>query len=213
MKNRPPYYHVLFPSPFGELCIVWKESSVLSEHSDPKVVRLFLPREGISSVDNLIGRFSASLRESCRPIESLIAAIQEHLAGDPAPLSLELLDFSRCSPFQRTVLLEEYTIPYGKVSTYGELARKTGSPESSRAAGTALARNPFPVIIPCHRVVRSNGEPGGYQGGTDMKRRFLEREGILFSENGKVLNLKYRMYNSCKKVTNFNTANTAKPPV
>jgi methylated-DNA-[protein]-cysteine S-methyltransferase len=85
------------------------------------------------------------------------------------------------------VLLAEYEIPRSWVSTYGRIARSLGIPDGARAVGGALSRNPFPIIIPCHRAIRSNGELGGFQGGLRMKRALLELEGIGFSAEGKVL--------------------------
>jgi methylated-DNA-[protein]-cysteine S-methyltransferase len=67
------------------------------------------------------------------------------------------------------------------------IARHLGSPSGGRAVGRALATNPFPLLIPCHRAVRSTGELGGYQGGVDIKRRLLEMEGVEFTTSGKVV--------------------------
>jgi len=84
------------------------------------------------------------------------------------------------------VLLAEHAIPRGLVSTYGRIARHIGAPGAARAVGTALAQNPFPIIVPCHRAVRVNGALGGFRGGLDMKRKLLEGEGVLFGANGRV---------------------------
>jgi methylated-DNA-[protein]-cysteine S-methyltransferase len=83
-----------------------------------------------------------------------------------------------CSPFQRKVLLATLNIPIGSTETYASIAKKIGSPKSSRAVGTALANNPYPFIIPCHRVIRTDGKIGNYQGGTEMKRQLLLNEGV-----------------------------------
>jgi methylated-DNA-[protein]-cysteine S-methyltransferase len=100
---------------------------------------------------------------------------------------LSLIDLEQCSEFQRRVLLAENKIPRGWVSSYGRIARRLGIPNAARAVGTALARNPFPIIIPCHRTVRSNGDLGGFGGGLKMKRELLELEGVQFSTTGRVL--------------------------
>jgi len=89
------------------------------------------------------------------------------------------------SEFQARVLKLVVMVPKGKVTTYKELARAMGNPRAYRAVANALARNPFPVKIPCHRVVRSNGEVGGYRFGTKQKVKLLLREGIII-ENGKI---------------------------
>jgi methylated-DNA-[protein]-cysteine S-methyltransferase len=72
------------------------------------------------------------------------------------------------------------------VSTYQRIAQYLGNPRGARAVGTALATNPFPIIIPCHRAIRSDGTLGGYQGGLPMKRVLLEMEGIRVDERGRV---------------------------
>lgn len=82
------------------------------------------------------------------------------------------------SPFQKKVLKRVACIPYGNTMTYGEIAREIGSPRASRAVGAANANNNLPIVIPCHRVVASNGL-GGYGGGLEMKKRLLRLEGAL----------------------------------
>lgn len=89
-----------------------------------------------------------------------------------------LLDTFHPSAFQRKVLLATAAIPCGSTSTYAAIAARIGSPRASRAVGSALAHNPLPWLIPCHRVLRSNGELGGYRFGLDLKRALLEQEGV-----------------------------------
>ncbi len=91
------------------------------------------------------------------------------------------VDLARAGPFEREVLAALRRIPAGQVRTYGEIARAVGQPGAARAVGTACARNPVPLLIPCHRVVRSDGGLGGYSltGGVGLKRRLLESEGAL----------------------------------
>lgn len=83
------------------------------------------------------------------------------------------------TPFQATVWRTLQTIPYGRTWSYGELARRIGRPEASRAVGAANGRNPIPIIIPCHRVIGSNGALTGFGGGLPIKRRLLSLEGAL----------------------------------
>jgi methylated-DNA-[protein]-cysteine S-methyltransferase len=113
--------------------------------------------------------------------------IQRLLKGEKVDFDLELLDFSGCFPIQKLVLLAEFKIPRGWVSTYKRIANHLGIPQGARVVGNALAKNPFPIIIPCHRVIKVNGKLGGFQGGVDMKRALLELEGIEISDKGKVI--------------------------
>lgn len=90
------------------------------------------------------------------------------------------VDLSLVGPFERRVLEQLRRIPRGEVRTYREIAREIGYPGAARAVGNACAKNPIPLIIPCHRVVRSDGGLGGYslRGGSAVKRRLLEQEGV-----------------------------------
>ena len=84
-------------------------------------------------------------------------------------------------------------VPPGKVATYGDIAKALGRPNSSRAVGRILAKNPNPIIVPCHRVVKSNGQLGGYAYGEEKKKHLLENEGIQV-EKSLVKNFKYSRF-------------------
>ncbi|MFZ2071705.1 MAG: MGMT family protein [Halobacteriota archaeon] len=91
--------------------------------------------------------------------------------------------------FQKEVLKRVKQVPNGRVTTYGEIAMAiTGSVHAARAVGQAVAKNPYPIFIPCHRVVRSNGDVGGYSLGVETKLKLLRAEGLLIMGR-KVLNL------------------------
>lgn len=81
--------------------------------------------------------------------------------------------------FYRKVLRATAELPFGVTVTYGEIAGRAGNPRAHRAAGTALGSNPIPIVVPCHRIVRSGGDPGNYGGGPEMKRWLLRLEGAL----------------------------------
>lgn len=131
--------------------------------------------------------FVSIKRFSCPNIAELGKQIQSFLRGEVVNFELSIITLEKCSEFQRTVLLAEYKIPRGWVSTYGRIARSLEVPAGARAVGSALSQNPFPIIIPCHRAIRSNGELGGFQGGLQMKRALLEFEGVEFSTLGRVI--------------------------
>lgn len=100
--------------------------------------------------------------------------LQEYLAGKRRYFDLPL-DPAGTS-FQRQVWSELLDIPYGATRTYGELAHAVGSPRGARAVGTACNRNPIAIVVPCHRVLSSNGKLGGYAYGTEVKRFLLDLE-------------------------------------
>ncbi|MER5884334.1 methylated-DNA--[protein]-cysteine S-methyltransferase [Streptomyces sp. NPDC001941] len=90
------------------------------------------------------------------------------------------LDWSLTTGFNRQVLRELWTgVPFGAVVGYGELARRVGEPGAAQAVGVAMGSNPLPVVVPCHRVVESDGGLGGFGGGLETKRRLLALEGVL----------------------------------
>jgi methylated-DNA-[protein]-cysteine S-methyltransferase len=112
--------------------------------------------------------------------------IEAYLAGEAIDFSISDLDFEGCGGFERRVLLADYQIPRGRVMTYGGLAAKAGVPGGARAVGNVMAGNPFPLVIPCHRVIRSGGSLGGFGGGLPMKRALLEMEGVAFDGHDRV---------------------------
>lgn len=110
-------------------------------------------------------------------VAAAVAQISEYADGGRAEFDVEL-DWSGVDPTHRRVLETLRAIaPFGATVTYGELGRKAGV-EDPRDVGVMMARNPFPLVVPCHRVVASDGL-GGYGGGLELKRRLLELEGIL----------------------------------
>jgi len=178
------YYYTLVPSSFGTLSIIWREID-----EKPRAIRLLLPNEQ-GDVEGIIQRtFIGASLLSCPTIRQLSEQIKGFIEGQALNFELNIIALEECSEFQRSVLLAEYKIPRGWISTYGRIAQRLGIPGGARAVGRALSLNPFPIIIPCHRAIRSNGELGGFQGGLRMKRALLELEGVEFSQQGKVLTL------------------------
>jgi methylated-DNA-[protein]-cysteine S-methyltransferase len=175
-------FYLIFPSVFGAFSIVWRKTT-----EGLKIIRILLPYPQISSGELIRSYFKNSRLSSNSKIEQLAKQIQDFLGGEEVKFDLNLLDWEICSKFQQIILLTEYTIPRGWVSSYGRIAQYLKIKRAARAVGRALARNPFPIIIPCHRTIRSDGQLGGYQGGLDMKRALLELEGLKVSETGKVL--------------------------
>jgi len=174
-------YYVAIPSSFGEAGLIWKWKGGL-----PSVVRILLPRKGRDAADVAREEGMPLLRQSAPLIDQIRSEIGSGLAGKPAAFSLAHFDMDACYAFQKKVLRAEAGIPRGRVSSYGALALRLGSPGAARAVGTALARNPFPIVIPCHRAVRSDGRLGGFGGGLEMKRALLEMEGVRFDSKGRV---------------------------
>jgi methylated-DNA-[protein]-cysteine S-methyltransferase len=108
--------------------------------------------------------------------DAIAAQILEYLDGKRDRFDIPL-DLGGVGPFHRKVLLRCRAIPFGETRTYAALAREAGSPKAFRAVGHAMATNPIPIVIPCHRVVGSDGSLRGFGGGLPMKERLLRMEG------------------------------------
>jgi methylated-DNA-[protein]-cysteine S-methyltransferase len=115
-----------------------------------------------------------------------VAAIKKmllvYLHGESKRIDIDV-DLSGITPFQRRVLEETRKVPRGEVSTYAEIARRIGNPKAVRAVGQALRRNPVPIVVPCHRVISSDGSLGGYGGEMRSKRKvqLLKIEGVALA--------------------------------
>ena len=150
-----PVSYVVVPSPFGELAVAWGDVGCR-----PKVFSVFLPEPRRSIAKRVRERFDGATLKSCPPIDRVATAIERCLIGGPVEFDLQVLHLPLCSPFQERVLRAEHGIPRGSVSTYGRVARHRGAPRAARAVGGALATNPFPIVIPCHRAIRTDGSLG-----------------------------------------------------
>ena len=175
-------FYTVFSTKFTPMAIVWWNSS-----TGPRIFQTYF-RMGQKTIDEEIkGIFHRANPLTSQEIIELRNQITAYFEGDLVVFNLENIALERCGLFQRKVLNAEYGIPRGWISTYGRIANHIGIKGGSRAVGRALAENPFPIIIPCHRAVRTNGEIGGYQGGDKMKRALLMMEGIKFKSNDRVL--------------------------
>ena len=139
------------------------------------MVRAYLPRPARKQLPEEVHSMEqeASPPGQARDVARKIAAYFE---GTPLAPHLELLDFEGLTPLQEQVLRTVAAIPYGQVCSYGEIARRAGCPRAARFVGSVMAANPFPLFIPCHRVVRSDGALGGFGGGLDLKEKMLVLE-------------------------------------
>ena len=169
-------------TPFGALGVVWSGSS-----DSPLVVRVLIPKPGLPVAVQVRKLYPRAEAGSNAGIDDLARRIKAFLEGEDIRFSLDTADLSSCPPFQRAVLRAEHRVPRGRVTTYGALAAHLGRPGASRAVGNALANNPFPIIVPCHRAVRSDGSLGGYQGGLAMKRALLLNEGVEVNAANRVV--------------------------
>jgi methylated-DNA-[protein]-cysteine S-methyltransferase len=140
------------------------------------LVRVAYESEGLDAVlEALAKRVSPRILRAPRRLDDAARQLEEYFAGDRRRFGLAV-DLSLSSGFRRTVLAYLPGIEYGKTASYADVARAVDNPKAVRAVGTACATNPLPLIIPCHRVIRSDGLPGSYLGGPDTKRLLLNLE-------------------------------------
>ena len=156
-------------SPFGKLLVAVSHRGV---------VRVEYPNGSAEEqVEDLAVDMSPRIIESPRITESLRRELDEYFDGKRQKFTVGV-DLRLVRGFSRRVLERTAGIPFGAIATYREVATRAGSPRASRAAGNALAGNPIPIVVPCHRVVHSGGGLGGYTGGLDRKITLLRLEGV-----------------------------------
>jgi methylated-DNA-[protein]-cysteine S-methyltransferase len=157
-------------SPFGTLLVA----------TTPRgLVRLAYPDEPPEGVlQELARKVSPRLLETPERLESVRRQLDEYFEGHRKAFDLEV-DWALSHGFVRRVLRATARIPYGGVATYRVVAGRAGNVGAFRAAGNALGSNPLPIVVPCHRVVRTDGSLGGYTGGVERKQFLLKLEGAL----------------------------------
>ncbi len=133
-----------------------------------------LPR--LSAQDAINALDSVAVPAQSDSLSAVARQLQAYYAGQLTSFSVDL-DMRRGTAFQHDVWRATQAIPYGQCMSYGELARRSGHPGAARAVGRAMALNPWPPIIPCHRVLRADGSLGGFGGGLPLKERMLALEG------------------------------------
>jgi methylated-DNA-[protein]-cysteine S-methyltransferase len=186
MPDRPPNrsaFYTLFETSIGLCGLAWNGRGI---------VGFQLPEDDASKVGARIARRFPGILEAPPPpdIQGIIADVTALLQGEPRDLSAVPLDMDGVTEFDRRVYEIARSIPPGRVLTYGEVASRLGI-DNARAIGQALGRNPFAVIVPCHRVVAAGGKLGGFSahGGATTKRRLLAIEGARRDEEPTLFDL------------------------
>jgi methylated-DNA-[protein]-cysteine S-methyltransferase len=159
----------LVDSPVGELLVAVSERGLC---------RIAYDADEEHVVDGLARALGARVLRSPRPIDPVRRELEEYFEGRRRTFDLPV-DLRPSAEFSRRVLEELAHVPFGEVTTYGELARRAERPRAARAVGTVMNRNPVPIVLPCHRVVGAGGGLVGYAGGLDRKETLLRLEGAL----------------------------------
>jgi methylated-DNA-[protein]-cysteine S-methyltransferase len=168
---------VLFDTAIGQCGLVWAQRGLLA---------VAFPQSAEAGAEPRLRRVHPDAAERPPPpeIAAAVAAIQALLAGERRDLMEIEVDLTLVPKFNAKVYEIARAIPPGRTRTYGEIARELGDVALSRAVGQALGANPWPIVVPCHRVLAAGGGKGGFSapGGTDTKLRLLEIEGALAPE-------------------------------
>jgi methylated-DNA-[protein]-cysteine S-methyltransferase len=164
--------YALFDTPLGRCAIAWSECGIAAVE---------LPGSDDAATRRRIARTHPQAEETTPPadVAAAIDAIVRMLDGAPDDLAALALDMDGVPEFHRKVYDAARAIPPGETRSYGEVAAALGEPGAAQAVGRALGRNPFPIVVPCHRVLAANGALHGFSapGGIETKRRMLALEG------------------------------------
>ena len=175
-----PRRYAIFDTPIGVCAVVWGprglQHFLLPESSEARL----RARLGRDVGGALPGRPPAAIRTA-------MELVRRHLGGAPQDLTGVPIDLTGVGPFARRVYRALRLVPPGRTVTYGELARRVGSPGAARAVGQAMARNPLGLVVPCHRVLCSSGRPGGFSGagGVRLKAALLALEGVTLGSQAR----------------------------
>ncbi len=158
--------YAILDTPIGPLFVAYNDQGISA---------IMRSKDAAEFVRDFRARFGRTAHAAAEAPAGLIAALTEHLNGGSS--SKLRFDLRGLSSFERAVLLKTLEIPYGEVRPYAWVAREIGHPKAVRAVGVALGNNPIPLLIPCHRIVRSDGRIGNYIFGSQTKRAALAAEG------------------------------------
>jgi methylated-DNA-[protein]-cysteine S-methyltransferase len=182
-QQQPGEVMVVFPSALGWMAGAWRGSVLLGltfNHADPQAAQTSLMKTLSDGEHNILTPMPV-LDEPTPQQARLVARLQAFAEGAADAFDDVPLDLHGMTAFQRGVTERCRAIPAGQVLTYGQLAAQAGSPLAARAAGQVMAKNRWPLIVPCHRVVGTGGRLGGYSApdGLAVKQQLLQREGVL----------------------------------
>ncbi|MDP3774092.1 MAG: methylated-DNA--[protein]-cysteine S-methyltransferase [Gemmatimonadales bacterium] len=166
-RGEPMRYSMMEDTPVGVIGLAAGEKGLR---------RLDFVKNEAIFVERLFDRYGDRPIIRSDDLDDVRRAMDRYFAGERLDFDVRV-DLSDVSGFSRKVLRETARIPVGKVLTYTEVAARAGNPRASRAAGNALHHNPVAIVVPCHRVLRSDGSLGGYGGGLPVKEWLLEHEG------------------------------------
>ena len=161
--------YMIFSTPLGHMALIYRATPFA-------VIKILLPsqdKEGLVSAVKAFGRQETDFHDNAFMVKK---SIIDYFKGKPIHLPWGWLEMGGLTQLQQSVLERTADIPYGELRSYRDIAVAIARPRAYRFVGSTLANNPFPILIPCHRVIRSNGSLGRFGGGSDLKRKLIELE-------------------------------------
>jgi methylated-DNA-[protein]-cysteine S-methyltransferase len=165
-------HHLFFSTTFGESAVIYRESPF-------RIIEILLPCKNRKALLQSLDEAEWGLPGSHHSAQAVSKLVIKYFNGHNIHAPWKLLAMERLTELQQAVLMATAQIPYGQVRAYKDIARAIGRPRACRFVGTTLANNPFPILIPCHRVIRSDGSTGWFSGGTalaPLKQRMISLE-------------------------------------
>ncbi len=177
------FKHIISSSPIGEIAIIWRKKPKFQIEE----IVISNPDQTASEIvkDKYEREEELHLNKKSKQLNQVLNEINKYFQEKDYKFSLSYLNMDKLKPFQRKVLEVEFKTKKGTVNTYKDIAKEVGSPKAYRAVGTALAKNPFPIIIPCHRTVKADRTIGGFSGfagGLESKKILLELDGLMIQD-------------------------------
>ena len=174
------FKYIINPRPLGEITIIWRKKpkfqieEIILSKPDKKSSQI--AKEKYEQEEEL------HINKKSKQLNNVLKELDNYFNEKDCKFSLEYLNLDKFTPFQRKVLEAEFKTKKGTINTYKDLAKAVGSPKAYRSVGTALSKNPYPIIIPCHRTVKSDRTIGGFGGvakGLESKKILLELDGLM----------------------------------
>jgi methylated-DNA-[protein]-cysteine S-methyltransferase len=161
--------HIIFATRFGHASVIYRQRPFAA-------IKIFLPRKDRDSLVEAVENEGCGAPGSHHKAVFIKNLIIDYFKGKPIQPPLKWMDMDGLSKLQQSVLIATGKIPFGELRSYKDIAETVNRPRAYRFVGTTLANNPFPILIPCHRVIRSDASLGQFGGGTDLKRKLIEME-------------------------------------
>lgn len=170
------YKKIISNTPINEIVIIWSNNPFKIEE-----IILSNPEKTATEITN--EKYPTAIsKKAPKKLKKIIKELNKYFKEENAHFSLDYLNLDKLTDFQRKVLIAEFNTKKGTVNSYGQLAKAIDNPKAYRAVGSALSKNPFPIIIPCHRTVKSDRTIGGFGGvksGLESKKILLELDGVM----------------------------------